>query len=75
LLVKPDAQTINAFIRAKGDFQLNKFLQAEKEETYKLLVGQRDEITVRQMQGKLQFLLDLQALIEKSSELATKLGP
>ena len=60
--------------RVKNDPVLVAFLVAETDEALNQLALQRDEVAFRQLQGKVQYLLELRELVEKSAAIAAKLG-
>ena len=74
MLVKITAREAAALIRVKNDADMKGFIQRELEELKKQMVDQRDDITLRQMQGKARYLFELLELIEDSVVLANKLS-
>lgn len=73
-MLKPTARVAVALTRIKNDVDMMAFLTAERGETLEQIASQRDDIALRQLQGKAQFLFELLALVERSPELANKLS-
>lgn len=74
MLTKPDVRGAVALVRVKHDADLQAIFTNELNETLKQLATQRDDVVFRQLQGRAQYLFELRELVEKSQELAAKLG-
>ncbi|MDE2102198.1 MAG: hypothetical protein KGL39_33440 [Patescibacteria group bacterium] len=74
MLVKPDKFEAHAFARVRNEEKFVGFLKREKEQTVSRMADVQDEAVLRQMQGKLKFLVELLADIEESPKLAAKFG-
>ena len=74
MLTKPDVRGAVALVKVKYDADLQAVFTNELNETLKQLATQRDEVVFRQLQGRAQYLFELRELVDKSQELAAKLG-
>ena len=77
MLTKPSTQALRGLYSlsrqpAWGD--ISKYLNDELTKTYEHMATARDDATVRQMQGRAQFVQEFQALVRDVPSLMEKLG-
>lgn len=71
MLAKPDSRALRAlysFSNHAGWDEVSKMLEAELASTYEMLVKHKDEVIVRQMQGRAQFILEFQKLVREARQ-------
>lgn len=76
MLTKPNSKALRAFYsfsNRTGWDDISAFLDGELAATYERLVKALDEVTVRQLQGRAQFIVDLQKMVREAPQLLEKM--
>lgn len=69
MLTKPSTEALRAlysFSNHSGWAAVSSFLEAELASTQEILAMAVEDVTVRQMQGRAQFILELQKLVREA---------
>ena len=76
MLTKPTTQMLRslyALSQSKGWDEINKLFENELTKSYDFLVESRDELALRQMQGRVQLIREFQDLVREAPRLLEKL--
>jgi hypothetical protein len=76
MLTKPSVHALRslyALSQSKGWDEVNKLFENELRKSYDFLVESRDELALRQMQGRVQFIREFQDMVREAPRLLEKL--
>lgn len=77
MLTKPSQMAVRALYslsKHTGWPEINGFLNSELDATFKVLSEAADEATLRQMQGRAQFIRELLTMVQDAPKILEKLG-
>jgi len=66
-------RSLYALSQSKGWDEINKLFENELTKSYDFLVESRDELALRQMQGRVQLIREFQDLVREAPRLLEKL--
>jgi len=66
-------RSVYALSQSKGWDEINKLFENELTKSYDFLVESRDELALRQMQGRVQFIREFQDMVREAPRLLEKL--
>jgi hypothetical protein len=69
----PALRSLHKFSNQPGWDEIDKLFQAELSKAYEFLAESRDDVALRQTQGRVQFIRDFQALVRDAPKLLEKL--
>lgn len=69
----PALRSLHTVSNQPGWSEIDKLFQAELTKAYEFLAESRDDVALRQTQGKVQFIRDFQALVRDAPKLMEKL--
>lgn len=76
MLTKPSPTAVKALFVLSGHTgwdDVSKFLQGELDKVHEVLVSSPDEVTLRQMQGRAQFIREFLNLVATAPQVLEKL--
>ena len=69
----PALRNLYKFSNQPGWDEIDKLFQAELTKAYEFLAESRDDVALRQTQGRVQFIREFQALVREAPKLLEKL--